>query len=56
MTEIFDISDFKNIKCDVLGLGVSNLPLVDMLASAGAQITAYDKKSRAELGDTAEHL
>ena len=56
MTEIFDISSFKNIKCDVLGLGVSNLPLVDMLASAGAQITAYDKKSRAELGGAAERL
>ena len=56
MTEIFDIADLKNIKCDVLGIGVSNLPLVDMLASVGAQITVYDKKSRDELGDTAERL
>ena len=56
MKEIFDITDLKNIKCDVLGIGVSNLPLVDMLASVGAKITVYDKKSRAELADTAERL
>ena len=56
MTEIFDISDLKNIKCDVLGLGISNLPLVDMLVSVGARVTAYDKKSRGELGETVARL
>ncbi len=56
LQKISDISELKNIKCDVLGLGVSNLPLVDMLASVGADITVYDKKSREELGDVAERL
>ena len=54
--KIIDIAELKNIKCDVLGLGVSNLPLVDMLTSVGAHVTAYDKKSREELGETAERL
>ena len=54
--EIFDIADLKNTRCDVLGLGVSNLPLVDMLASVGAIITVYDKKSRDELGEAALRL
>lgn len=54
--EISDIKDLCGITCDVLGLGISNLPLVDMLISVGAHVTAYDKKSRAELGDTAERL
>lgn len=54
--EISDIKDLCGITCDVLGLGISNLPLVDMLISVGAHVTAYDKKSRAELGETADRL
>lgn len=56
MREIFCMEDLENITCDVLGLGISNLPLVDMLISVGARVTAYDKKSRAELGESAERL
>ena len=40
----------------VVGLGVSNLPLVDFLLSCGARVTARDKKSFAELGDVAVAL
>jgi len=40
----------------VVGLGVSNLPLVDFLLCNGAKVTVYDKKSRGELGDTAKDL
>ena len=54
--QIFDIAALRGMSCDVLGLGISNLPLVDMLLSVGAHVTAYDKKSRAELGDTATRL
>ena len=54
--EILDIKDLTDVRCDVLGLGISNLPLVDMLLSVGARITAYDKKNREELGDTANRL
>lgn len=40
----------------VVGLGVSNLPLIDFLLSHGAQVTARDRKTRAELGDAAADL
>ncbi|MBQ7378029.1 MAG: UDP-N-acetylmuramoyl-L-alanine--D-glutamate ligase [Clostridia bacterium] len=40
----------------VIGLGVSNLPLIDFLLSNGANVTARDQKTRAELGETAECL
>ena len=36
---------FKNKKCDVLGFGTSNRPLVKMLADAGALVTVRDKNT-----------
>lgn len=48
----------NNRSCAVLGLGVSNLPLVDLLLSLGVNtsITVYDKKPLSELGDGAREL
>ena len=44
-------------RCAVLGLGVSNLPLIDVLLSMGAgSVTAYDEKSREALGAVATDL
>ena len=40
----------------VVGLGVSNLPLVDFLLGEGALVTVYDKKSREELRDLSQSL
>ena len=40
----------------ILGLGVSNLPLAEVLCEAGIPLTVYDKKSLAELGDGAAAL
>lgn len=40
----------------VLGIGVSNTPLLRLLAQAGAIVTACDKKTEAELGDRAAGL
>ena len=37
----------------VLGMGVSNLPLTELLVESGAIVSAYDKKAPAELGDRA---
>ena len=37
----------KGKRVGVLGLGVSNMPLVDFLLSAGAVVTARDKKDEA---------
>ena len=49
------INTVKGKRCAVLGLGVSNLPLVRLLLSlnAGANITVYDKKTPDELGGAA---
>ena len=44
----------KNVA--VVGIGVSNLPLIDFLIKCGANVTACDKKERAEIEDTARIL
>ena len=40
----------------VIGIGVSNKPLVELLLSRGVAVTACDKKSREALGDLAAEL
>ena len=40
----------------VVGIGVSNRPLIRMLAEHGAAVTACDKKERDALGDKAREL
>ncbi len=42
--------------CAVVGVGVSNLPLIDMLLSFGARVVAYDEKSESELTETRRRL
>ena len=37
--------------CAVLGVGVSNTPLIDFLLDLGATVSAYDQKTRDALGD-----
>ena len=37
---------FNNKKCDVLGFGTSNRPLVELLVSFGAIVTVRDKKEK----------
>lgn len=48
----------ENKRCAVLGLGVSNLPLVKLLLTLtdASLITIYDQKSVAQLGEEAEKL
>lgn len=50
--------DFKEFKefikgknVAVVGIGVSNIPLINFLFKLGSTVTAFDKKSEAELGD-----
>lgn len=40
----------------VIGIGVSNTPLIELLCDAGIRVTACDKKERAQLGALADHL
>lgn len=42
--------------CEILGLGVSNLPLAKQLHEMGVSLTIRDKKSPEELGDDAREL
>ena len=37
--------DFTGKRCAVLGLGISNLPLIDFLLDRGALVSARDQKS-----------
>jgi len=50
------LENLKGKKIAVIGLGVSNLPLVAMLARSGLAVIACDKKSYAELGEDAKRL
>lgn len=56
MESISLLSPLRGISCAVLGLGISNLPLIDTLAAEGAVITARDRKSREQLGKIADEL
>ena len=42
--------------CAVVGLGVSNLPLIDFLLAHGVRVCARDRKSREALGETPARL
>lgn len=54
------LSEYKNQikgkRASVIGLGVSNVPLIEFLNKCGVVITARDKKSKEELGDIYDKL
>ena len=50
------IADLKGKRIAVVGIGISNLPLIRLLAKSGCEITACDKNSPEELGDTYHEL
>lgn len=45
------ISSIKDKRICVIGIGVSNKPLIDKLLSEGCDVTVCDKRSAAELGE-----
>jgi len=47
---------FDGRTATVVGIGRSNIPLADFLISAGAKVTARDRKPREELGEYADIL
>lgn len=55
-----DFSEFKEFikykNTAVVGIGVSNIPLIKFLIRLGANVTAFDKKSKEDLGNTALEL
>jgi len=46
----------KGKKVTVIGIGISNRPLIKYLVALGAKVSACDKKSEAQLGDIAQEL
>lgn len=46
----------KNKKTAVVGIGISNRPLINFLLGLGAQVSAFDKKDEGELGEVAKEL
>ena len=50
------LSTLKGKRVAVIGIGVSNTPLIETLLQAGIEVTACDKKERSELGSLGEKL
>ena len=46
----------QSSRCTVIGLGVSNMPLVELLLRHGAAVSVRDQKSAEQLGDVASRL
>ncbi len=55
-----DFSEFKefikNKKVAVVGIGVSNIPLIKFLVKLGAVVSAFDIKDEKALGDIADEF
>ena len=50
------IDTIKNKKVAVIGIGVSNTPLIDRLLAEGVSVTACDKRTREQMGAQADDL
>lgn len=50
------LASLKNKTVAVIGIGVSNRPLIETLLKAGIDVTACDKKDRAALGEDGDRL
>ena len=48
------LNSLKDRSVAVIGIGVSNTPLIRLLLQNGIDVTACDKRSRADLGTLAE--
>jgi UDP-N-acetylmuramoylalanine--D-glutamate ligase len=56
LTLIEYINSLKSKKVAVIGIGISNEPLINMLLESGIEVTARDKASYEQLGETALRL
>lgn len=55
-----DFKEFKDFICGknvgVVGIGVSNIPLINFLLDLGTKVTAFDKKNKEDLGNVADEF
>ena len=49
-------NDVKGKKITVIGIGISNMPLIKYLAELGADVTACDRRTKEDLGDNYTEL
>ena len=50
------VHSLQDKRIAVIGIGVSNTPLIDLLCKNGCDVTACDKRSREQMGAEAERL
>ena len=50
------IEDMRGKRIAIIGIGVSNTPLLKLLAAEGLRVAACDKRTREQMGEQAEHL
>lgn len=50
------VDSIRNKRVAVIGIGVSNTPLLDMLLAEGIRVTACDKRTREQMEQQAEEL
>ncbi|MGI6012851.1 MAG: UDP-N-acetylmuramoyl-L-alanine--D-glutamate ligase [Oscillospiraceae bacterium] len=50
------IASLKGKRIAIIGIGVSNRPLIEALLQGGCDVTACDKSSREALGEMADHF
>lgn len=50
------IASIRDKTVAIVGIGVSNTPLIELLAKSGVRVTACDRKSREDLGGEAKRL
>ena len=50
------IESLRHKTVAIIGVGVSNTPLLELLLAEGIRVTACDKRSREQMGEQPEHL
>ena len=50
------VKSLRGKRVAVVGIGVSNLPLIHLLARGGVEVTALDRRDTDKLGERAKHL
>ena len=50
------IESLRHKTVAIIGIGVSNTPLLELLLTEGIRVAACDKRSREQMGEQAEHL
>ena len=50
------VDSIREKRIAVIGIGVSNTPLIELLLRGGCRVTACDKRTKEEMGETGERL